>query len=106
MHEAWAICSFPTRLSLPQPLPTTMSDLNPYDLKAKYTRFRILVIGRANAGKTTILQRMCNTISDPCLYDEDKNMVSVHRLEVERRFWRFQPACTYFSGTSLTIDSH
>ena len=34
-----------------------MSDRNPYDLRAKYTRFRILVIGRANSGKTTLLQR-------------------------------------------------
>ncbi|KAL4062716.1 hypothetical protein V8B97DRAFT_1994721 [Scleroderma yunnanense] len=27
--------------------------------------FRILVIGRANAGKTTILQRVCNTTDLP-----------------------------------------
>ena len=35
-----------------------MSDYDPYELRAKYTRFRILVIGRANAGKTTLLQRV------------------------------------------------
>ena len=34
-------------------------------LRAKYTHFRILVIGRANAGKTTLLQRVCNTKEDP-----------------------------------------
>ena len=56
-----------------------MSD--PYDLRKKYTRFRILVIGRANAGKTTLLQRVCNTTEDPCIYDDDKNLVSVRRLE-------------------------
>ena len=51
---------------------------NPYDLRAKYTRFRILVIGRANAGKTTLLQRVCNTTDDPCIYDDHgKNLVSV-----------------------------
>ena len=55
-----------------------MSDRDPYDLRATYTRFRILVIGRANAGKTTLLQRVCNTTEDPCIYDEnDKNLVSV-----------------------------
>ena len=32
-----------------------MSDRNPYDLRVTYTRFRILVIGRANAGETTLL---------------------------------------------------
>ena len=47
-----------------------MSDPNPYDLRAKYTHFRILVIGRANAGKTTVLQRVCNATEDPCIYDE------------------------------------
>jgi len=34
-------------------------------LRAKYTHFRILVIGRANAGKTTLLKRVCNTMEDP-----------------------------------------
>ncbi|KAI6123725.1 hypothetical protein EV401DRAFT_2069184 [Pisolithus croceorrhizus] len=32
-------------------------------------RFRILVIGRANAGKTTILQRVCNTTDKPEIFD-------------------------------------
>ena len=52
---------------------TIMNDRNPYDLREKYTRFRILVIGRANAGKTTLLQRVCNTTEDPCIYDENNN---------------------------------
>jgi hypothetical protein len=34
-------------------------------LRATYTHFRILVIGRANAGKTTLLKRVCNTKEDP-----------------------------------------
>ena len=61
-----------------------MSDSDPYDLRAKYTCFRILVIGRANAGKTTLLQRVCNTTEDPCIYDKNnKNLVSVRRPEDE-----------------------
>jgi len=44
-------------------------------LRAKYTRFRILVIGRANAGKTTLLKRVCNTTEEPSIYDGDKNLV-------------------------------
>ena len=60
---------------LQRSLATTMSYR---DLRAKYTRFRILVIGRANAGKTTLLQRVCDTSEDPCIYGEnDKNLVSV-----------------------------
>ena len=82
-HEAWTICSISTSLSLP--LSTTiMCDSDPYVLRSKYTRFRILVIGRANAGKTTLLQRVCNTTEDPCIYDDDsKNLVSVYRPEDE-----------------------
>ena len=49
----------------------------PAKLRAKYTHFRILVIGRANAGKTTVLKRVCNTTEDPCIYDEENhNLVS------------------------------
>ena len=49
----------------------------PAKLRAKYTHFRILVIGRANAGKTTLLKRVCNTTEDPCIYDEkNHNLVS------------------------------
>ena len=32
-------------------------------------RFRILIIGRANAGKTTILQKVCNTTKKPVIYN-------------------------------------
>ncbi|KAG1721656.1 hypothetical protein EDB19DRAFT_1646339, partial [Suillus lakei] len=31
--------------------------------------FRVLIVGRANAGKTTILQKVCNTTEDPEIYD-------------------------------------
>ena len=76
-HAYYTAAAFPLSLYPPT---TTMSDLNPYELRAKYTRFRILVIGRANAGKTTLLQRVCNTTEDPCIYDENnKNLVSLQK---------------------------
>ena len=31
-------------------------------------QFRVLIIGRANAGKTTILQRVCDTTESPKVY--------------------------------------
>jgi hypothetical protein len=31
-------------------------------------QFRVLVLGRANAGKTTILQRVCDTTESPMIY--------------------------------------
>lgn len=38
-------------------------------------RFRTLVIGRANAGKTTILQKVCNTTEQAQIFDADGNRV-------------------------------
>ena len=95
----------PTQSLFISPRPTTtMMSSDPYDLRARYTHFRILVIGRANAGKTTLLQRVCNTTEDPCIYDDNKNLVSVHRPIDDFCFWHFQLAWTYLSGTSFTMN--
>ena len=40
------------------------------DLMEKFGRFRVLIIGRANAGKTTVLQRICNSTEDPEIYND------------------------------------
>ena len=45
------------------------------DIKEKFGRFRILVIGRANAGKTTILKKICNSTENPEIYDDKGNKV-------------------------------
>ena len=47
-----------------------MADLNAFNVRQKYRPFRILVIGRANAGKTTLLKRVFNTTEDPGIYNE------------------------------------
>ncbi|OAX34850.1 hypothetical protein K503DRAFT_774089 [Rhizopogon vinicolor AM-OR11-026] len=39
------------------------------DIREKFGRFRILVVGRANAGKTTLLQRVCNTTKKPEIFN-------------------------------------
>ncbi|KAF8256781.1 hypothetical protein EI94DRAFT_190853 [Lactarius quietus] len=47
-------------------------------------QFRVLVIGRANAGKTSILQRVCDTTESPTIYrgrEEVKLEPSVNRGE-------------------------
>jgi nucleoside-triphosphatase THEP1 len=40
------------------------------DLRSKCKQFRILVIGRTGAGKTTILKKVCNSIDEPEVYDQ------------------------------------
>ncbi|KAF7343560.1 GTP-binding protein [Mycena sanguinolenta] len=39
------------------------------DVRSKISHFRILIIGRANAGKTTILKKVCNSVEDPEIYN-------------------------------------
>jgi GTPase SAR1 family protein len=38
-------------------------------------KFRVLIIGRANAGKTSILQRVCDTTESPEIYSVDSEGV-------------------------------
>ncbi|KAG1734274.1 uncharacterized protein EDB91DRAFT_1005264, partial [Suillus paluster] len=38
-------------------------------LRKTFRRFRVLILGRANAGKTTILQKVCNTTENPEIYN-------------------------------------
>ena len=45
------------------------------DVKETFGRFRILVIGRANAGKTTILKKICDSTQNPEIYDGMGNRV-------------------------------
>jgi len=49
--------------------------MQPEDIREKIERFRILVVGRANAGKTTLLQRVCNTTENPEIFDGAGNKV-------------------------------
>lgn len=45
-------------------------------IRKRCGRFRILIIGRANAGKTTVLQRICNTTEMPKIYGGNGEEVS------------------------------
>ncbi|KAG2117016.1 uncharacterized protein F5147DRAFT_567294 [Suillus discolor] len=60
------------------------------EIRQNFDRFRILIIGRANAGKTTILQRVCKTRENPEIYDRAGQKVrfqrGVHDIENEMVF--------------------
>ena len=45
------------------------------NLKERFGRFRILVIGRPNAGKTTILKKICDSTENPEIYDAEGRKV-------------------------------
>ncbi|KDQ05972.1 hypothetical protein BOTBODRAFT_122040 [Botryobasidium botryosum FD-172 SS1] len=44
-------------------------------------KFRILIIGRANAGKTTILRVVCGAKGEPDVYDQDGKQRGEHNIE-------------------------
>ena len=59
--------SFPTYRPYNTPLPPIVMD-KVIDLRSKCGHFRILVIGRANSGKTTLLKKVCNSVEDPEIF--------------------------------------
>ena len=59
--------SFPTYRPYNTPLPPIVMD-KAIDLRSKCGHFRILVIGRANSGKTTLLKKVCNSVEDPEIF--------------------------------------
>ncbi|KAI9453277.1 GTP-binding protein [Boletus coccyginus] len=52
-------------------------------VRKRFSRFRILVIGRANAGKTTLLQRVCKTTESPIVRDRDGIKVTAGMLSYQ-----------------------
>ena len=51
------------------------------NVRERTGRFRVLIIGRANAGKTTILQRVCNTTEQPRIFNREGHEV-FHFLDI------------------------
>jgi hypothetical protein len=69
-------CPFTSESSGPQ-LALDLTHFDAMDAQEKLPRvpkdikFRVLIIGRANAGKTSILQRVCDTTESPEIYSVD-----------------------------------
>ncbi|KAG1893677.1 uncharacterized protein F5891DRAFT_765577 [Suillus fuscotomentosus] len=60
-----------------------MATIEAQDLRERIGRFRVLIMGRANAGKTTILQKVCNTTDQPEIYDTQGNKVRIDTAMIE-----------------------
>ncbi|KAI6139295.1 hypothetical protein BKA82DRAFT_4223615 [Pisolithus tinctorius] len=106
-------------------VPTQASDyrLDPTEAKKqidRIPRFRILVMGRANAGKTTVLQRVCNTTDQPEIFDGNGEKVDTgavqgslgrgyHNIEDELVFksnprYVFHDSCGFEAGSEEEFD--
>ncbi|KAG9308510.1 hypothetical protein JVU11DRAFT_11854 [Chiua virens] len=65
----------------PSDVPAESTTMQIDNIREKFGRFRILIIGRANAGKTTILKQICNSTEDPEVYDGSGNKVDLAEIE-------------------------
>ncbi|KAG8888889.1 hypothetical protein FRB98_006554 [Tulasnella sp. 332] len=52
-------------------------------MSEQLSRFRILIVGRGNAGKTTILQKLCSETDTPIVRDQNGHLRGVHNIEHE-----------------------
>ncbi|KAG6327715.1 hypothetical protein ID866_11374, partial [Astraeus odoratus] len=80
-------------------------------------RFQVLIIGRANAGKTTLLQTVCNTTDLPEVFDGKGNKVldvtflhhGYHNIENQSVFhsnlgFIFHDSCGLESGSVNELE--
>ncbi|KIM71270.1 hypothetical protein PILCRDRAFT_99489 [Piloderma croceum F 1598] len=68
-----------------QPLSENIAERD-HTLREKFKRFRVLILGRANAGKTTILQKVCNTDEQPEIFDSRGKKRGAHNIDNEMIF--------------------
>ena len=54
-------------------VPSDPDDLEIEPVSSEKDQFRVLIIGKANAGKTSILQRVCDTTDSPEIYTLDSS---------------------------------
>ncbi|KAG6329375.1 hypothetical protein ID866_9715 [Astraeus odoratus] len=96
--------------------------MDPANVRAQFERFgrfRVLVIGRANAGKTTLLQRVCNSTDLPEVFDGKGNKVLIvismafqrgyHNIENELVFrsnpgFIFHDSCGFETGSDKELE--
>ena len=60
-------------LSVGPVVPSVPDDQKIEPVRSEKVQFRVLIIGKANAGKTSILQRVCDTTDSPEIYTLDSS---------------------------------
>ena len=77
-------------------LPFRQGALDAAAIRRQCPQFRVLIIGKANAGKTTILHKVCNAKPDakPVIYDPEGKEVQVGQEPTPRslRQFKFSPS--------------
>ncbi|KIM66014.1 hypothetical protein SCLCIDRAFT_111659 [Scleroderma citrinum Foug A] len=72
-------------------------------------RFRVLVIGRSNAGKTTLLQRVCNTTELPETFNSEgekvENLTLGHHNIEDEIVFRSKPGFVFHDSRGFEAGS-
>ena len=65
-------------------LPVRQGALSAEEIRAECPQFRILIIGKANAGKTTILRKVCNAKPNakPVIYDAEGKKIRQEKVRL------------------------
>jgi GTPase SAR1 family protein len=69
-------------------------------------RFRVLIIGRANAGKTSILQRVCDTTESPKIYrggQEVRNTNFIYKYDLTVDQIKLNPSMDVSDTSSISL---
>jgi GTPase SAR1 family protein len=85
-------------------LPFRQGALSAEAIRRECPQFRILIIGKANAGKTTILRKVCNAKPDakPVIYDAEGN--EIDKQGVKSRFSLYK-AVQRMKGRSTDVPN-
>ncbi|KDQ53802.1 hypothetical protein JAAARDRAFT_39110 [Jaapia argillacea MUCL 33604] len=67
-------------------------------LRLRYSQFRVLVKGKANAGKTTILQKVCNTTDQPKIYNSKGEKIDLSAVAPSRERMLLLPTVVSLYG--------
>ncbi|KAG1747902.1 uncharacterized protein EDB91DRAFT_49360 [Suillus paluster] len=86
------------------------TEMNPENLRKTIGRFRVLILGRANAGKTTILQKVCNTTEQPEIYNAkgekiDAAVVEGSRLITNEMVFKSNPGFVFHDSCGFEAGS-
>ena len=75
----------------PSPVPTPTPAPSPRVPNVRFSvRFRVLIIGRANAGKTSILKRVCDTTDNPEIHSSNPSGARSQVCAPSHANWCFQ----------------
>ena len=80
------LCAMGAKHSTNSRLPVDLAPAPPP--RVPNVQFRVLIVGRANAGKTSILQRVCDTTESPEIYRSGPS--GIRRQVCVYSQWRFR----------------